>query len=218
MLFGASLTFHERAILANEQVEMRPLFVSKFEKDLLPLGILETLAVLLEEAMGAAFAADPDHQRLLVVDAVHQSLRPVGEQSVRRTLEEEKRRPGLQLRVPPQQLGVTLFERREVFLLLGCEVLENFAAPRITGDPGGAGVEVQTAALGGNRDTQRVAREHEVGVAVIGSCRQVAAAAAVLTLPVHLHHALGSGEPTRGGNLLDQSLDVRAEELERFVA
>ena len=42
--------------------------------------------------------------------------------------------------------------------------------------------------------------------------------AAVLARAVDLHHALRGGEVARGGDLLDQRLDVGAEELGRLVA
>ena len=41
---------------------------------------------------------------------------------------------------------------------------------------------------------------------------------AVLARAVNLQHALARGESARGGDLLDQRLDVGAEELERLVA
>ena len=46
----------------------------------------------------------------------------------------------------------------------------------------------------------------------------VAPAAAILALPVDLEHALAGIEVARGRDLLDQRLDVRAEELGGLVA
>ena len=72
---------------------MLALLVREFEEDALAFRFLEPLAVLLEEAVRAALAADADHQRLLVVDAVHQPRGTISEQSFGRILEEQKRRP-----------------------------------------------------------------------------------------------------------------------------
>ena len=63
-----ALAFDEQAILANEEVEVRPLLVGELEEDPLAFGILEPLAVPLEEPVRSALAADADQQRLLVVD------------------------------------------------------------------------------------------------------------------------------------------------------
>ena len=62
----------QRAVLADQQLEMLALLVGELEEDLLALGVLEPLAVALEELVRAALAADADEQRLLVVDAVGQ--------------------------------------------------------------------------------------------------------------------------------------------------
>jgi hypothetical protein len=43
--------FHERAVLAQQQLEMLAFFLGEFEKDLLAGGIFKSLAVALEEAM-----------------------------------------------------------------------------------------------------------------------------------------------------------------------
>ncbi len=51
MLSRAALTLHEGAVFADEQVEMGALFVGELQEDLLAFGVLETLAVFLEEAM-----------------------------------------------------------------------------------------------------------------------------------------------------------------------
>src|SRR5687768_718778 len=77
----APLPLDERTILADEQVEMLALFVGEFEEDLLALGVLEALAVLLEEPVRPALAADADHQRLLIVDSPEQPLGALGEQA-----------------------------------------------------------------------------------------------------------------------------------------
>ena len=71
---------------------MRALLVGELEEDLLAFGVLEPLAVALEELVGAALALDADEQRLLIVDAAAKLLRALGEQPAGRALEKEKRR------------------------------------------------------------------------------------------------------------------------------
>src|SRR5687768_18055828 len=73
-----SLPLDQRAIFAHQQVQVFALLVSELEEDLLALGILEALAVLLEEPVRTALAADADHQRLLIVDAAQQALGAFG--------------------------------------------------------------------------------------------------------------------------------------------
>ena len=72
---GARLALAQRAILADQQIEVRALFVGELEEDLLAFGVLEALAVALEELVRAALALDADEQRLLIVDALAQLLR-----------------------------------------------------------------------------------------------------------------------------------------------
>src|SRR5690242_15754886 len=120
---SASLALHQRAVFAHEQIEVRAFFIGEFEKDLLALGILEALAVLLEEAMRAALAADADEQRLLIVDAVDEPFAAFGEESVGGAFEEQEGRPRLELRVALQQLRVPFFERAEMMFLFRREVL-----------------------------------------------------------------------------------------------
>src|SRR5690606_25112909 len=91
-LLTPALPLGQRAILANEQLEVLPLFVGELEKDALAFRFLEPLAVASEEAMRRALAADADHQRLLVVDALRELLGARGEQAVGRAFEEEERR------------------------------------------------------------------------------------------------------------------------------
>ena len=78
---------------------MRALLVGELEEDLLALGVLEALAVALEEPVRAALAADADHQRLQIVDALGELVGAGREQAVGRALEKQERRPGLELRV-----------------------------------------------------------------------------------------------------------------------
>ena len=75
-----------------------------------------------------------------------------------------------------------------MLLLLRRQILKHLAAARIARDLRGAGVELEAAALGGNRDAQRVAREHEIGVAVLGAA--VTSGAALLARAVNLDDAL----------------------------
>src|SRR5262252_9339758 len=74
---GASRT--QRAILADQQLEMRAFLVRKLEKHLLSLGVLEPLTVFLKELMRAALTPDPDQERLLVVHALAQLFRALRE-------------------------------------------------------------------------------------------------------------------------------------------
>ena len=116
----------QRAVLADQHLEVVALFVGELEEDLLALGVLEALAVALEEAMRAALAADADLVGLAIVDAV--ALQLVGalrEQAVRRALEEEERRPRLELRILLEQLLVALLERAEMVLLFLGQALEH---------------------------------------------------------------------------------------------
>src|SRR5205085_10156746 len=65
-----ALTLLQRAVLAEQQIEVNPLLLGEFQEHLLALGVLEPLAVFLEELVRAALAFDPDEQRLLIVDAL----------------------------------------------------------------------------------------------------------------------------------------------------
>ena len=164
------------------------LFVGELEEDLLALGVLELLAVALEEAVRAALALDADHQRLAIVDAVGQLLGAGREQAVGRPLEKQERRPRLELRILLQQLAVARLERAEVLLLLLGQLLEDAAAARVARDARGARVELEAAALGRDRDAQRVAREEQLGHAAFGDRRP--AGPARFARAVNLQHAL----------------------------
>src|SRR5689334_22406119 len=74
------LTLAQRAVLAHEQLVVRPLFVREFEKHLFPLRVLEALAVAFEELVRAALAPDADEKRLLIVHAFGQLFRAGGEE------------------------------------------------------------------------------------------------------------------------------------------
>ena len=54
---------------------MGALLVGELEEDLLAFGVLEPLAVALEELVRAALALDADEQRLLIVDAARAASR-----------------------------------------------------------------------------------------------------------------------------------------------
>ena len=128
---ASALALDEQAVLADQQLEVRALLVGELEEDPLAFGILEPLAVSLEELVRPALAADADHQRLPVVDALGELLGAGGEQAVGRALEEEERRPRFELRILLQQLAVARFERAEVLLLFLGELLEHAAAARV---------------------------------------------------------------------------------------
>ena len=106
------------------------LFLGELHEDLLAFGVLEPLAVLLEEAVRAALAADADQQRLLVVDALGEPVGALGEQPVGGALEKQERRTRLQLRIGRQQLRVARLERAEMLLFLFGELLEDRAPAR----------------------------------------------------------------------------------------
>src|SRR6187431_2631646 len=74
----------EALVFADEELEVLLLLVGKFHEDLLALGVLEPLAVFLEEAMRATLAFDADEQRLLIVHALAEPVCALGEQPVRR--------------------------------------------------------------------------------------------------------------------------------------
>ena len=160
----ATLAFDESLVFANQQIEVRTFLVGKLQKDLFALGVLESFAVLLEEAMRAALASDADHERLLIVDTTREPLGAFRKEAVGGALEEEERRSRLELWIALQQLRISCFEFDEVLLLLEREVLKDLAPARIAGQPRSAGVEVETAAFGRNRDPQRIAGEHQIGV------------------------------------------------------
>src|ERR1700741_2930336 len=107
---AASLPLHERAVLAHEQVEVRALLVGELEEDLLAFRILEALAVLLEEAVRIALAADADEQRLLIVDAAQETVGAFCEPAVGHALLVQERRPRFELRVAREQFAVARFE------------------------------------------------------------------------------------------------------------
>jgi hypothetical protein len=116
-LTTALLTIDERAILADQQLEVLAFLAGEFEEDLLAFGILEAIAVAFEEPVGRAFAADANHQCLAIVDALGQLFGARGEQTVGRALEKQEGRTRFEQRVGLQELLVARFELAEMFLL-----------------------------------------------------------------------------------------------------
>ena len=101
-----SLSLDEGFVFADQQLEVRAFFVGELEEDPLAFGVLEPFAVALEELVRPALAANADHQRLPIVDALGELLGAGGEQSVGGAFEKEERRPRLELRILLQQLLV----------------------------------------------------------------------------------------------------------------
>src|SRR6185503_20281350 len=126
---------------------MRALLVGKLEEDLLAFGVLEFLAVSLEETIRPAFAFNPNHQGLAVVDPIREPLGRRGEKTIRRTLEEQEGRSRFELRILLQQIPISLLERCEVLLLLGREFFEHSTAACVPGQRDGARIELEAAAL-----------------------------------------------------------------------
>src|SRR5262249_1072283 len=131
--------------------------------------------------------------------------------------EEEERRPRLEQRILRDQLLVALLQRAQVLFLLFGQLLEDRAPPRVARQARGARVELEAAALGGDRHAQRVAREDELGRRAVDR-RRLLARPALLARAVDLDDLLRRREVARGRDLLHQRLDVRAEELRRAMA
>src|SRR5262249_16214798 len=95
-------------------------------------------------------------------------------------------------------------------------LLEDAAAAGVAGDARGARVELEAAAFGCDGDAERIAREQQLRHAAFRDRRPSGAAGFAGT--VNLQDALARGEPAGGSDLLDQRLDIRAQELERSIA
>src|SRR5262245_17758184 len=81
---AAVLAAQERPVFADQPLQVIALLVRELQEDLLALGVLEPLAVALEEAMRAALAADANLVRLAIVDAVaREVVGAFGEEAVR---------------------------------------------------------------------------------------------------------------------------------------
>src|SRR5262249_633801 len=131
--------------------------------DLLAFGVLEAIAISFEELMRTPLALDPDEQRLQIVHAFPQRLGAFREQTVGCSLEEEKRRPRLELRIGGKKLGVAFPESRQMLALFRRQALKDRPPAEVTGEAGGTCVELQPASLRGDRDSQRITGEHELG-------------------------------------------------------
>src|SRR5712672_1412650 len=112
---------------------MDPFLVGEFQEYLLALGVLEPLAVFLEEAVRAALASDADEQRFLIVHAAAQLFGPFREQSARRAFEKQERRARLEPGIAGEQLAVACLQRAEVLPLFGGEFVKNRTPARIAG-------------------------------------------------------------------------------------
>ena len=103
-----------------------------------------------------------------------------------------------------------------MFLLFFGQLLKNRAAARVLRDARRARIELEPAALGRDRDTQRVARENHLRRPALRIGRL--AGLTVFARAVNLHHALLADELPRRRDFFDQRFDVGAEELEGLVA
>jgi hypothetical protein len=190
-----------------------PFLVSELEENLFAFRVFEPLTVLLEKPVRPALASDPDHQRLLVVHAAQETLGPFSEQPVGRTLEEQERRSRFQLRIALEQYAIPVLELAEMLFLLHRQVMKDLATASILGDSGGTRVELETAAFGGDCDSQCVTCEDEVGMSDIG-WRGGTAGATRLARAVDLHDALRGRKAARRGDFFNQAFDVGAQKLE----
>ena len=188
----------------------------ELEEDLLAFRVLEAVAVLLEELVRVALAADADEQRPQVVDAAAQLLGALGEDPLRRALEEQERRPGLERRVGGDQLGVALLERSQVILLVLGQTLEDLASARVVGERRSTGVELEATAFGGHGDAQRVARKHRLGGRPVQR-RRLDAGTALLADAEDLDLGFDGLEVPGRRDFLEDGLDVRAQELRRAM-
>ena len=90
----------------------------------------------------------------------------------------------------------------------------NTSAARVARQPRRA-ADTRAAAIRGDRDAKRVAREQQVRMAWLDG--RVAAGPALFARAIDLHHALRRGEAPGRGDFLDQCFDVGAEKLEGAV-
>ena len=127
----------------------------------LAFGLLEALAVFLEELVRAALAADADEQRLRDRRTPFlQLLGAGGEQPVGRALEEQERRLRLELRIVARassRYRASSLARCSFSSSASCSKTLRPRASRVMLRR--ARVELEAAALGRDRHPQRVARE-----------------------------------------------------------
>lgn len=156
------LTFHEGTVFTNEQVEMLAFLIRELEEYLLALGVLEPFSVLLEELMGPALAANTNHERLLIIDALAQPLCTFSEDAARRPFEIKERRASLELRIAEQQFRVPLLQTTEMRALFLGKILEYLPAAGVLRALGRTQVELGSTPLGRNGNTQRITGEDQV--------------------------------------------------------
>src|SRR4051812_47044081 len=99
-----------------------------------------------------------------------------------------------------------------MLLLFLRQALEYLAASRVGRERGRSRVELEAAPLGRDRDAERVPREHELGRRAVHG-RAANARATFLAGAKNLDDRLRRIEAASAGDLLDQRLDVRAQEL-----
>src|SRR5688572_548176 len=108
----------QRAILAQQQLEVLALFFGELEEHLLALRVFEPLAIALEEPVRPALAADADAVGLEIVYAIATQLLGAGrEEAVGRALEEQERRTRFELRVLLKERLIPAFQRLQVMNL-----------------------------------------------------------------------------------------------------
>lgn len=206
----------EGAILPDQKLEVVPLFLRKFEEDPSALGFFEPFTVALEKAVGRSLTPNAEKQRLFVGPAAGQRFGAGRKQAVGRTFKEEKRRLRFQRGISRNQIMVSRLESAKMLTLLGGQSTEHLAPDRVSGEPPRAGIEVETALFGCDRDAERVARKH--GVSRDPGVGLRPASATRLTGAVDLHHALARREPADCGHLFNEGFDIRAQKLKRLVA
>ena len=151
-------------------------------------------------------------------DALGQLLGAGGEESVGRALEEQERRPRFELGILREQLLIARLELGEVIAFLVGELARTRVRPRASfGHARGARVELAAAALGGDGDPQRVAREQQLGGPAVRPPARVRCGTA-RTCRRSARTLCRAREVARRGHLFDERLDVGAEELDGAVA
>src|SRR5262249_59982632 len=179
------------------------------EEEGLASGVLKALPAFLKEVGRAALAFDADEQGVQILDARSEFLRTRREDAVRRALKKEERRPRLEQRVGGEQLRVPLLERAEMLFLFLRKFLEDGPSARVLRKRRGAIVKVEPAALGRDRDAERVAGEHQLGrgaIDVRDARRACRAGPAFFAGANDLNHRLARLEIAGRRNLFHQGL------------
>src|SRR5687768_11811198 len=113
----------QRAVFAQQQLEVLALLFGELEENLLARRIFEPLTVALEEAVRPALAANADAVGLEIIHAVAAQLFGAGgEQAVGGALEEQERRPRFEPRILLQQFLVAILERLQMMDFFGGEL------------------------------------------------------------------------------------------------